>query len=426
MKKKNDVLVFGLAIFAMFFGAGNLIFPPEIGLATGNEWILSFLGFFLTGICIPIAGIFAFSKVGDVNGFASKISGRFNTAFFSILILAIGPMLAIPRTAATAYEMGISTNFDGVNPLLFSVIYTGIAYAFVMNKSKLMNNIGKYLTPVILAILGIIIVKGVFTGFGAPAEKLITSNTFSYGFLGGYQTMDALASVIFGVVIVNSLKSNGYTRKSEQRSMLVKSGIVAGLGLVFVYGGLLYLGAMANGLGREFTKVELVMYFANETMGGIGTMALGACVTLACLTTSIALVATVSEFFSERTALSYRTIAILTCIASSILAATGLGFIIHISAPILTILYPVTIILIGLNIIGVEDRSVFKTAVFTGLFFSILEVAAKSGLSQELYTVYSALPLSAEGLSWAFPAAGAALIARVAGRTRAMQATTSK
>ncbi|WP_028855819.1 branched-chain amino acid transport system II carrier protein [Psychrilyobacter atlanticus] len=403
MKNKNDVLVFGLAIFAMFFGAGNLIFPPEIGLMTGKEWLAASAGFFLTGICLPVCGLLAFSRVTDINKFGNKVSNKFNTGYFTLLILSIGPMLGVPRTAATAYEMGIAPNFGDINPLLVSSIYFTVVYILVMKPSKLMNNIGKYLTPIILTILAVIILKGSFMGFGVPGNKIIDQNSFSYGFFGGYQTMDAITSVILGAIIIKGLKANGYVRETEQRTMIVKSGLLAGLGMALVYGGLLYLGAMANGNGLSLSRSELIMYFAQTTMGSLGIAALGMCVTAACLTTSIALVAIVADFFSERTKLSYRTITTITCVISAVLAATGLGFIIDIAVPILTILYPVTIILIALNILKIDNPNIFKGSIYTGLSFSILEVISKAGISDNLTGAFNLLPFSSEGFAWLLP-----------------------
>lgn len=403
MKKKNDVFIFGLAIFAMFFGAGNLIFPPEIGVVTGKEWLMSSTGFFITGICLPVGGLIAFSRVGSTDNFANKVSKNFNTIYFSLLILAIGPMLAIPRTAATAYEMGIVPNFGDINPLIVSIVYFIIVYTLVIKPSQLLNNIGKYMTPIILIILSMVIVKGIFSGFGIPGEKTIIQNSFSYGFFGGYQTMDAIASVIFGSVIVESLKGNGYTDDREQSSMIIKSGIIAAIGLALVYGGLLYLGAMANGNNLNLSKAELVMYLAKNSLGSFGVMAFGICAIVACLTTSIALVATVANFFAAKTKFSYQNITIATCVVSSILGATGLGFIIDIAVPILIILYPVTIILIILNVFKIKNTKVFKVSVSIGLVFSIFEVLAGFHISPLLTDIFNSLPMASEGFAWLAP-----------------------
>lgn len=418
MKNKNDVFIFGLAIFAMFFGAGNLIFPAGIGLVTGREWLMSSAGFFLTGICLPVGGLMAFSRAGSIHNFADKVSERFNTLYFSLMILALGPMLAIPRTAATAYEMGIAPNFGDINPLLASVCYFIVVYILVIKPSQLLNNIGKYMTPIILTILALIIGKGILSGFGVPGKSITPQNSFSYGFFGGYQTMDAIASVIFGTVIAESLRGNGYTDEREQSSMIVKSGIIAGIGMAVVYGGLLYLGAMANGNGLNLGKAELVMYFAETSLGSVGVMALGMCVTVACLTTSIALVATVSNFFAEKTRFSYRTITIATCAISSVLGATGIGFMVDIAVPVLTILYPVTIILIVLNIFKVENAKIYRTGVATGLLFSVLEVIADFNISSLVTAHFNTLPLASEGFAWLIPTLLASLAAGLVKREK--------
>lgn len=413
MKKRNDLIIFGLAMFAMFFGAGNLIFPPEIGITAGKEWIVAMVGFFLTGICLPVCGLIAFSKAGSIDKFADKVSPRFNTIYFGSLIFALCPMLAIPRTAATAYEMGISPNISGLNPIIISIIYFAIVYIIVIRPSKLIDIIGKFLTPIILSILGFIIIKGSIIGLGVPGEKLVEQNSFSHGFLGGYQTMDAITSVVLGSIIVKALKEHGYNKEKDRRFMIVRSGLMSGIGMALVYGGLLYLGSRVNGRGLDISRSELVVLFARETMGQFGIIALGICVTLACITTAAALTAINAEFFSKKTKLSYKTVTLLTCVFATILGSTGVGFIIDLAVPILTILYPVVIILIALNVMNVESKKVFRASSYTGLSFGILEVIAKSGLSEGLFNLFNLLPLATAGFAWLFPTLIATSIALV-------------
>ncbi|MCS5420460.1 MULTISPECIES: branched-chain amino acid transport system II carrier protein [Psychrilyobacter] len=402
--KNKDVFIFGLAIFAMFFGAGNLIFPPEIGMVSGKEWLKAAMGFFTTGICLPVCGLLAFSQVGDIDNFAVKVSEKFNKVYFMLLITAIGPMLGIPRTGATVYEMGIVPNFGNINSLLVSSLYFLVVLMLVIKPTKLINIIGKYLTPIILAILAVIIIKGVLFKIGVAGEKTIEESAFSYGFLGGYQTMDAISSVLLGTIIIKGLKESGYVDKKVQRSMIMKSGLVAGLGMALVYGGLLYLGSMVNGDGNTLSRSALTMHLAVSTLGKFGTVALGLCVTVACLTTSIALVAITSDFFSEQLNVSYKITAIVICVVSAILAATGVGFIVKIAIPILTLLYPVTIVLITLNIFKVKEKLIFKGSVYTTLFFSILEVINKYTVSPEIENIFNRIPFGENGFAWLIPA----------------------
>lgn len=411
--KNRDVFIFGLAIFAMFFGAGNLIFPPEIGMISGEEWMKAALGFFMTGIALPVCGLIAFSQAGNTDNFAVKVSGRFNTLYFMLLIIAIGPMLGIPRTGATVYEMGVVPNFGEVNPLVVSSLYFLVVLLLVIRPNKLIDTIGKYLTPIILAILAAIIAKGVAFKIGVPGEKLIEGSTFSYGFLGGYQTMDAITSVLLGTIVIKGLRESGYTDKKIQRSMIMKSGLVAGAGMALVYGGLLYLGSMVDGRGAALSRSVLTMHLAVATLGGLGRVALGLCVTVACLTTSIALVAITSDFFSKEFKLSYRLTAIVICGFSALLAASGVGFIVSIAVPILTLLYPVTIVLITLNILRVEEGLIFRVCVGTTLLLSLGELLNSYTSVGALEEVFDRIPLSSYGFAWLLPTVSAAIITRV-------------
>ncbi len=323
-------------------------------------------------------------------------------------------MLGIPRTGATVYEMGIVPNFGNINSLLVSSIYFSIVLMLVIKPTKLINTIGKYLTPIILVILAIIIVKGILFKIGTPGEKMIEQSAFSYGFLGGYQTMDAISSVLLGIIVIKGLKESGYTDVKVQKSMIVKSGLIAGLGMALVYGGLLYLGSMVNGSGMTLNRTGLTMYLAVATLGKFGKIALGVCVTVACLTTSIALVAITSDFFSNRLKISYKITAIVICVLSAILAATGVGFIVEIAIPILTLLYPVTIVLISLNIFRVQENLVFKIGAYTTLFCSVFELINKYDILPAIGDYFELIPLSSFGFGWVIPAILAVMSTKLA------------
>ncbi|MGB0405514.1 MAG: branched-chain amino acid transport system II carrier protein, partial [Fusobacterium sp.] len=238
MNKKKEVLVLGFALFAMFFGAGNLIFPPSVGVNMGSNWFLAGIGFLATGVGLPLLGVLAFTKVGEVENFAKIISPKFNTLYYSILILVIGPLFAIPRTGSTTIEMGVFPMLPNANHFMVSVItsilFFGITLALVLKESKITDIIGKFLTPVILIILALITIVGVTTDIGTPVVST-ANKVFSYGFIQGYQTMDALAAVIFGVVIVKGLEGKGIKDSHEQRSYLSGAGIIAALGLGLIY-----------------------------------------------------------------------------------------------------------------------------------------------------------------------------------------------
>ncbi len=182
-----------------------------------------FLGFFLTGIGLPLSGIIALNKAGNLENFSKPVSKRFSYIYTSLLVVAIGPLLAIPRTGATTFELGILPVFPHANKFLVLIIYFAITLYFSIKPSKFIDNIGKILTPFILILLGFLIVKGLI--FFQNEEKIIFSgkDMFSFGFFQGYQTMDALASVIFTSIILSNLVSRGYKEKKKQNKMLLKS-----------------------------------------------------------------------------------------------------------------------------------------------------------------------------------------------------------
>lgn len=399
MNKKKEILIIGFALFSMFFGAGNLLFPPSVGVAVGKDWFQAGLGFFLTGIGLPLLGILAFTKVGSLDEFANKVSNRFNMIYSTVLILVIGPLFAIPRTGSTTFEMGVLPLFPSSNPMLIaistSIIFFGVTLFLVLNESSITDILGKFLTPIILAILSLITILGVTSNLGTPVDSVISGNSFSYGFVSGYQTMDALASVLFGVIIIRGLEGKGITDTEEQKSFLSNAGFIAAIGLGFIYLSLIYLGAQISSI-KGLSTAQTTLTLAEMTLGNVGKIAFGICVAAACLTTSVGLVALASEWFSKLLKISYKKIALSICIFSTILSVAGLDYIISLSIPVLIILYPVTIVLILLNIFGIKNHITFKSVVTVTLAVSIAEMLKIEQLNF--------IPLAKHGFPWIIPA----------------------
>lgn len=416
MNRKKEVLILGFALFAMFFGAGNLIFPPSLGIAMGKDWLLAGIGFLLTGVGLPLLGVLAFTKVGKLEDFSVKISSRFNTVYCTALVLVIGPLFAIPRTGSTTFEMGVLPSFPNVNSFVLSVItsiiFFGVTLILVIKESKITDIIGKFLTPIILIILAAIAVLGITGDIGTAVDKNITG-VFSNGFVNGYQTMDALASVLFGVVIIKGLEGKGITNEKEQRYFLSGSALIAALGLGLIYFSLMYLGARVSGVG-EFSTTSAALYLAEITLGSAGKIAFGICVAAACLTTSVGLVAIASDWFARLTPISYKLWSIIICIFSGTMAIGGVDFIIKLSIPVLCILYPVTIILILLNIFGVKHVLVYRAATYvTLLVITLEEVGAKILHINSISAVLQKIPLAQEGFVWVLPCIVGMIIASI-------------
>ena len=411
IKNNNkDSLIIGLALFAMFFGAGNLIFPPSIGISAGDDWISAMLGFFLTGIGMPLLGIIAITKAGGtLENFASKISSNFGKIFGIIIIVILGPLLGVPRTGATTYEMGISPIFENVSPILVSIIFFSLTLFLTIKPTGIIDRIGKLLTPILLIMLSIIIYKGVTMPIGTPINSA-SINTFANGFTEGYQTMDALGAIIFGGIIFNSLLEKGYKDKKSQLKVTLKAGLISSIGLVLVYGGLLYLGATASSVFEsDITKTNLTISIVASILGEMGKVVLGICVSAACLTTSVGLIATFGNFFSDITKgkLSYKASVIIATIISALIANLGVENIVAFSEPILAVIYPVAIILIVLNLFDdfIKNKVIYIGAVYGTLLVSIMDGLKSLGVNSPIFdNIINILPFWDKGFGWLVPA----------------------
>ena len=408
MYKTKDVLLTGFALFAMLFGAGKLIFPPMLGYETNSSWIPTMLAFTITGVGFPFLGILSVSIVGNgIKDFANRVSPMFSTIFAIISILAIGPMLAIPRTGATAYEITFLHN--GMNNTIYKYIYLicyfGIVILFSLKANKVIERVGKILTPILLLLLFLIIVKGIFFS-GLSIKPDIYPHAFKRGFLEGYQTMDTIASIAYAGIILKAIKNGRNLTQKQEFAFLIKAGLVAILSLALIYGGFALVGAKMHSVLVTNDKIELLVKTTSYLLGGYGNLILAICVAGACLTTAIGLVATVGEFFSSITSFKYEKIVVFTVIISFLLSILGVENIIRISVPILVFIYPVMISLIILNLFGkyIKNDYIYKGVVlFTGII-GLIESLASIGITNT-YTnsVLEILPFSDYGLTWLFP-----------------------
>jgi LIVCS family branched-chain amino acid:cation transporter len=409
-KNFRDVVLVGFALFAMFFGAGNLIFPPFMGFMAGDNWSWAMLGFLLTGIGMPLLGIMASARAG---GTVEKLSGMVSPTFARILsiviILAIGPLLAIPRTAAVTFELGVRPSFPDAPAALSSIIFFTATLFFALNQSAVIDRIGKILTPFLVITLAWIILKGVFAPLGPIVDKGFT-NPFGNGFREGYQTMDALASLVFAEIVIAALVFKGYKAVRDQVRLTSIAGLIAATGLGLVYGGLMYLGSTAGTLyPADVERTDLLIGITQGLLGNGGKVALGTAVSLACLTTSIALTATVGDYFSGlfKNKIGYKTICIITVIFSGIFATVGVTMIVNIAVPLLVTVYPVAITLVILTLIGgpLKNRAIYVGAVSASLATGIFDAFNAAGYPIEtMNNVISLIPFADIGFPWFVPA----------------------
>ena len=239
MQKKTslvrDIIVVGFALFSMFFGAGNVIFPPFLGLESGSQWVSGFAAYFIADIGLAMLAMFALLRVGSSEAVVSRVGQIPAAVLMSAIILCVGPMVAIPRTSATTYEMAIVPNLSGVSPVVFSILFFALILALCIRESAVVDIVGKILTPLLLLGLFAIIIKGVITPLGEPSALPQIANVAVTGIKAGYQTMDALAALPFGIIVLQSVTAKGYDSGRKQFRVVGGSAVLAGILLLAVY-----------------------------------------------------------------------------------------------------------------------------------------------------------------------------------------------
>lgn len=422
--RKKDILISGLALFAIFFGAGNLIFPPYLGVITGDGWLATMVGFLLADPVIPILTVIVTAAAG---GKAVDIGKRVGDKFAKILTLAaiicIGPAFAIPRTAATTYEVGFQSFFPNLPIWVVTIVFFAITFALSFKESNVVNIIGKYITPALLVFLFIVIVKAIISPIGKPVDVPVESGYFVKGFYEGYQTLDAFASPLFTGIVVADLMRKGYGKQSpkDRLSFIISVGIVASIFLSLVYGGLTYLGASGSSIfTADDSRVEILVSLVYMTLGNFGKFALSVCVTLACLTTAIGLTSSAGNFIEELThgKVKYIYTVIVVTIISFLLSSLGVDAIINLAVPVLTIGYPIIIALVFYMIFDkkVPYNMAYILMVIGVTIVAVIETFGKQLGLGALVEIIKSLPLAQFGFTWFIPSLVCFIIGWILGK----------
>ena len=424
-KKKfgADSIVVGFALFSMFFGAGNVIFPPYLGFGAGTQWVNGFLFYFIADIGLALFALFTLLKVGGSENITGRIGSVASNILMSAIILCIGPMVAIPRTAATTFEMSVAPLISGVSPVIFSVAFFIVVLLLSIRQSAVIDVVGKVLTPALLIGLLVLIIKGIISPLGSIVNPHVDSSfVIVNGIKSGYQTMDVLAALAFGIIILKSAQEKGYSDARESSKMIRAAAVIAGVLLLIVYFGLTYLGATSASLfSLGISRAELVIGIVERLLGKVGLVIFAVVVALACMTTAVALVSSAASFFEKLTKgrLSYATLVIIICVSSAVISNLGLDRIVAVASPILDIVYPPPLVLIALSWFGDRlSRGVYRWAVIGALIASVLSTLSLYGVS---VPIVNTLPLASLGLGWIVPAAGFGIVAYVISRLRKMR-----
>ncbi len=428
-KKKlvTDSIVVGFALFAMFFGAGNVVFPPHLGMHAGEQWANGFLFYFIADIGLALVAMFAILHAGGADHITGRIGHVASNVLMCAVILCIGPMVAIPRTAATTLEMSITPFFSGMSPVVFSVIFFAVILLLSIKQSAVVDIVGKVLTPALLIGLLVLIVKGFVSPIGAIVDTGVSASEVTVnGIKSGYQTMDVLAAMAFGIIILSSADEKGYTDSKSAAKMIGIAAALSGVLLMIVYFGLTYLGATAvTVFPADISRANLVIGIVELLLGKAGLVIFAVVVALACITTAVALVSSAASFFAKlaNNKISYGVFVVVICVSSAVISNLGLDMIISIATPVLDIVYPPMLVLILLSWFGDKlHKSVYVSSVAGALITSVLSTASLYGMN---VPVVDSLPLAPLGLGWVVPAAVFALAAYAASEVKIQSAQTA-
>ena len=411
----------GLLLFGIFFGAGNLIFPPSLGVQSGSNFWPAIGGFVLSGVGIAVLTLVigTLNPKGYIHEISQKIAPWFAIAYLVALYLSIGPFFAIPRTATVAYEVGISPllpkDMTGLGLIVFTTIYFAAAYLISLNPSKILDRIGRILTPVFAILIIILIILGAFKyGSVAPqqASSTYAASAFGQGFLEGYNTLDALASVAFSVIAVTTLNQLGFKSKKEYVSTIWIVGLIVALAFRAMYIGLGYLGnhfpVPAEVIAKGNAGVYVLSQATQAIFGPTAQIFLAAMVTVTCFTTTAGLIVSTGEFFNNTfPKVSYKTYATIFTLIGYAIANLGLNAIIQYSEPVLKILYPVTIVIVMIVIVNKFlplSKIGMQVTVALVTLIALASILGPLFKVKEVMGAINTLPFAQASLPWLLPA----------------------
>jgi len=432
--KSRDIIALGFMTFALFVGAGNIIFPPMVGLQAGEHVWTAGGGFFITAGGLPVLTVVALAKVGGgVDSLSTPIGRGAGILLATVCYLAVGPLFATPRTATVSFEMGIAPlTGDGAMPLfIYSLIYFALVILVSLYPGKLLDTVGNFLAPLKIVALTVLAVAALLWPAGdiSIATDAYQNAAFSNGFVNGYLTMDTLGAMVFGIVIVNAARSRGVTEARLLTRYTVWAGLMAGIGLTLLYLALFRLGSDSAILVDQSANGAAILHaYVQHTFGGAGSFLLAALIFIACMVTAVGLTCACAEFFAQYLPLSYRSLVFILGGFSMVVSNLGLSHLIQISIPVLTAIYPPCIVLVVLSFTRGwwhNSTRVIAPAMLISLLLGLIDGVKASALGGMLPAWTQKMPLADQGLAWLMPTVAMVVIAAIWDRAAGRQVTST-
>ena len=380
MKEKlsfTQLISLSLMLFALFFGAGNMIFPPAMGLSAGSHVWTALAGYIVTDVGLPLlaitAVVFANRSLTTMVGRAGK---KFSAFFIVLIYLLIGLLFAIPRTGSVSFELAVmpflgESSHVSLYSVIFTALFFGAVYVLSANPNKIVAIVGKILTPILLLSIFIIGISAIVNPIGPVGQPVGTYESIAFfnGIIEGYMAMDALAASIFALIVIENVEAMGIQSQRNIAKYTLLTGILATIGLAVVYGILAYVGATSGSLGLFSNGGQLLAAVAHHLFGTIGMLILGIAVLFACLTTAIGLTTACGDYFSDNyTKLEYNHVIIAVCLFSFLVSNIGLTQLLNITLPALLMVYPVLMALVLASFLNrwFKDRQPIYAGILIG------------------------------------------------------------
>ena len=438
MKEKlsfTQLISLSLMLFALFFGAGNMIFPPAMGLSAGSHVWTALAGYIVTDVGLPLlaitAVVFANRSLTTMVGRAGK---KFSAFFIVLIYLLIGPLFAIPRTGSVSFELAVmpflgESSHVSLYSVIFTALFFGAVYVLSANPNKIVAIVGKILTPILLLSIFIIGISAIVNPIGPVGQPVGTYESIAFfnGIIEGYMAMDALAASIFARIVIENVEAMGIQSQRNIAKYTLLTGILATIGLAVVYGILAYVGATSGSLGLFSNGGQLLAAVAHHLFGTIGMLILGIAVLFACLTTAIGLTTACGDYFSDNyTKLEYNHVIIAVCLFSFLVSNIGLTQLLNITLPALLMVYPVLMALVLASFLNrwFKDRQ----PIYAGILIGAACVSIPNGLETlaanyniqivALSNLLQSIPFYELGLGWVIPAVIGGIIGAIVNTMR--------
>lgn len=426
-KKRNfllDGIIVGFAFFSTMFGAGNLIFPPQIGLETGNQWLIGSIGLVITGVMLPVIAFWSVNNVGhEVRELMWHVHPGFYDFFYLFGCIFVGVGSTLPRCAATAHDMGVSVIFPGVPNWVTMIVFFALTWVFGNDKNKIVDNLGKYLTPVMLVLLAIVLVRGVISPVGDPLP-VENDRAFTQSMLTGYLTGDLTVGLMCANIFIGGILMKGYKSESERKKSGIVVGLTAAVCLGAIYVILTYIGASGGSkYDLSIPQTVLLSSLIRDTAGRVGQVLMGIAIVLATLTTSIGIGSTGASVVEDvsKGKISYKLWMTIACIAGAIFGSFGIQNIINYVTPIFLVMYPICI---AFTVLGLIDKwlpndGIYKFGVLVAGIVSIGDaILAVKPDATAVANIMHVIPLSEQGFSWLIPTIIAMIIGGIVYRNK--------